>query len=130
MNLLNGYREPPDDLDDDAQRLWVSTIAQLIRQGSWQPSDLPTCERYVRAVALARAARDAMAGSLTAEGSPGQPVAHPSLKTLRDAELDAHRFAGDLLLTPASRIRAGFPASGLDETNPFIWDDNDERDSR
>jgi phage terminase small subunit len=39
-------------------------------------------------------------------GSTGNLVGHPAVKMAREAEADAHRYAVELLLTPASRARA------------------------
>lgn len=105
---------PPTDLDARSRRLWRTTRTELIEQGTWRDSDAETLGRYVRACERARLAREAMAGELTAKGSKGQDVAHPNLKTARDAERDAHDYATALLLTPESRHRHGVtvPRSG------------------
>lgn len=96
---------PPDDLDDESKDLWRKTKRHLVKQGTWQDSDAATLERYVRAMQRAREARSATRG-LTTKGSQGQLVQHPNLKTEREALRDAHLYATDLLLTPASRRRA------------------------
>jgi P27 family predicted phage terminase small subunit len=96
---------PPSDLDATGKRLWRKTRTALIEQGTWRDSDDETLARYVRACERARLAREAMAGELIAKGSKGQDVAHPNLKTARDAERDAHDYATALLLTPESRRR-------------------------
>jgi P27 family predicted phage terminase small subunit len=98
---------PPPELDKRARRLWQQTLAQLKAQGTWKDTDWPLLERYVRAWERALLAREGMGGEVTTKGSMGQLVQHPNLKTARDAEHDAHQYATDLLLTPASRKRAG-----------------------
>lgn len=100
---------PPEDFDDESKALWKKTIKHLEEQSTWQPSDVPALERYVRATERARLARDGLprddkgALLLTAKGSQQQLVQHPNVKTAREAERDAHEYARDLLLTPKAR---------------------------
>lgn len=70
---------------------------------------MPLLERYVRAMETARHARERLAAADTyvTLGSQGQLVQHPDIKTAREAERDAHEYAGALLLTPAARSRHG-----------------------
>jgi P27 family predicted phage terminase small subunit len=115
---------PPAYLDDESVRLWRKTKRQLNAQGTWQDSDAPLLERYIDALQRAREARariewreglgeaQSQAGEertfwgWTALGSQRQLVQHPDVKTLREAQQDAHRYAEALLLTPAARERA------------------------
>jgi P27 family predicted phage terminase small subunit len=98
----------PHDFTEPMRVIWRKTIRQLHEQGTWQDSDVGCLERYVRAVFRAQAARTIVASEgMTAEGSNGQPVAHPALRIAREAERDAAEYARDLLLTPAARRRAG-----------------------
>lgn len=88
--------------------LWRKTIKQLEEQNTWQASDMPTLERYIRATERACVAREGMVDAdgkieLTCVGSKGQLVQHPNIKTAREAERDAHEYAKDLLLTPKAR---------------------------
>lgn len=103
---------PADGLDGVSRGLWRRTRDALIEQDSWRPSDVPLLERYVRAMETARHARDRLAAAETyvTLGSQGQLVQHPDVKTAREAERDAHEFAGALLLTPAARSRHGVTA--------------------
>jgi len=100
---------PPADFDADSKALWKKTVKQLEEQSTWQESDMPALERYVRALAKARLAWSGIPrnkdGSLnlTARGSQGQLVQHPNVKTARESERDAHDYARDLLLTPKAR---------------------------
>jgi P27 family predicted phage terminase small subunit len=99
---------PPEDFDSESKVLWKKTQKQLEEQSTWHESDMPALERYVRAVERARIARDALPRTkgrqqLTADGSQGQLVQHPNVKTAREAERDAHEYAKDLLLTPKAR---------------------------
>ena len=54
---------------------------------------------------LARTARQAAEAEPFVEGSKGQLVAHPGLRVAAEAERDACRYAGALLLTPEARKR-------------------------
>lgn len=75
-------------------------------QGTWRPIDVTLLERFCASEQRAREARARLEESgWTARGSQGQLVQHPDAKTLREAELDAHRYATDLILTPESRRR-------------------------
>ena len=80
-------------------------MAALKAQATWEDSDAGALERYVRAVERSRQAREARKGELVTEGSQGQAVAHPNVKTEREADRDAHDYARELLLSPAARKR-------------------------
>ncbi len=114
----------PRDLDPISRALWRLTIEQLTAQGTWETSDVPALERYVRAAERARWARDALPRDkdgrvvMTAKGSQHQLVQHPNIKTCREAERDAHEYAKELLLTPAARRRAQVEAGG-DPNDPL-----------
>jgi P27 family predicted phage terminase small subunit len=95
----------PKGLDQAGRDLWSSAQHQLKAQGTWQDSDAPLLESYVRAVSLARTARELAAREPFVEGSKGQLVAHPGLRVAAEAERDACRYAGALLLTPEARQR-------------------------
>lgn len=97
---------PPDGLDGRSKALWWRTLGELQAQGTWQDSDRELLDRYIRALQRARLAREyAAAADFVTEGSQGQLVAHPAVKTAREAERDAHDYANDLILTPAARRR-------------------------
>jgi len=106
--MARRFDTPPTDLDRKSKTLWRRLIAALTEQGTWnEKTDLELLERYVRALEAAREARETLRGvPRFVEGSQGQLVPHPAVKMLRDAELDAERFAASLLLTPAARRRA------------------------
>lgn len=101
----------PHGLDAKARTLWNLTWRALMAQGTWQPSDVEALARYVAAVQTARTMRTAAQDRPWVEGSTGQLVAHPGWKVAADADRDAHRYAEALLLTPASRRRAGVGAA-------------------
>jgi P27 family predicted phage terminase small subunit len=109
---------PPADMDKRARRLWQDSLAQLKAQGTWRDTDWPLLERYTRAYERALKAREAMGDVVTVKGSAGQPRPHPNLKTIRDAEHDAHQYATDLILTPRSRRIAGLD-EGEGDDGPF-----------
>lgn len=109
---------PPADLSTPFRALWTWTIEVLEQQGTWQASDLPALERYIRASERARLARETLPRDkdgrvvLTTKGSQHQLVQHPNIKTCREAERDANDYARELLLTPAARRRAQVEAGG------------------
>jgi len=89
-------------------QLWHRAILALQAQGTWRAEDAPLLHQYVRSVLAADHARaDLDESGLTSVSADGRPVAHPLIKVARDAEADARAVAADLLLTPASRRRAG-----------------------
>lgn len=100
---------PPEDFDTESRAVWKKTQKQLEEQSTWQESDMPALERYVRSLYRARISWEGIPrkkdGSLelTARGSQGQLVQHPNVKTTREAERDAQDYARDLLLTPKAR---------------------------
>ncbi len=104
---MNGDRlvPAPAGLAGGARKLWRDTQRQLRRQSTWEDTDAPLLESYVRAVALARSARAAASERPFIGGSKGQLVAHPGLRVAAEAERDACRFAQALLLTPQARAR-------------------------
>jgi P27 family predicted phage terminase small subunit len=95
----------PKGLDPAGRELWASTQRHLRAQETWQDADAPLLESYVRAVCLARTAREFAAQEPFVEGSKGQLVAHPGLRVAAEAERDACRYATALLLTPEARQR-------------------------
>lgn len=123
-------RNPPSDLDSQSRELWRRTIAQLTAQGTWADSDAPCLERYVRSIELGRIARARIAARVevegdaayTTRGSQGQLVAHPDLKTAREAERDANDYATDLLLTPRTRSQHSIkpPRSGRSQLEMIL----------
>lgn len=103
----------PSDLDATSKALWTRTIEQLRAQSTWENSDAPLLERYVRALELARLCRKERGGRLTALGYRDQPVQHPLLRAEREATRDANDYAKALLLTPEARkAEAGKKATG------------------
>jgi len=99
---------PPGDVDNYSKQFWSRTVEQLKEQGLWRDAFAPLLERYVRACELARHARVRVPDHGTARGAAGQPVEHPLIRTPRQAEHDAHRYAEALLLLPADRHKLGF----------------------
>ena len=80
-------------------------MAALKAQSTWEDSDVGALERYVRAVERSPSGAGGTWWGAGGVGSQGQAVAHPNLKTEREADRDAHDFARELLLSPAARKR-------------------------
>lgn len=94
---------PPDDFSRKMKAAYSKVRRQLTEQGTWKDMDAPTLALLIRSWDRAERVREELGDTLTAEGSKEQVIAHPLLRVLRDAEQDAHRYATDLLLTPAAR---------------------------
>jgi len=100
-----------------SKRTWRKTRHLIVKDGAWRPEYSLLLERYVRSCEVARHARHRLAvraaadpaSAYTTTGSQGQLVQHPDLKTAREAERDAHEYAGALLLTRAARQRLAEP---------------------
>lgn len=89
-----------------AWALWHQVIAALRAEARMERMFLPLIEAYVRALDLARTAREQVeTEGLKVEGSQGQWVAHPSVAIERAAVRDAVDYGKELLLTPAARKR-------------------------
>ncbi len=92
--------------------LWHDTVHALEAQGSWRREDGSLLAAYVRSVLTADEARRALeVEGLTTRTKDGRAVAHPLVRVAREAEADARAAATALLLTPASRRRAGVDAA-------------------
>ena len=102
----------PPDFTPELRHLWNRVQRQLRRQATWADTDADVLESYCRAVEVAQRARaEAAVAPLTTDGSRGQLVPHPAHKAAREAASDARAYAAALLLTPASRRRAGIDAA-------------------
>ncbi len=114
MPRSRGSKNVPAEFvaDHDARELWLAAHRHLHAQGTWQDTDGPLLEAYVRNIVTARRARAAAEGDPFVAGSKGQPVAHPGLKVAAEAERDAQRYASELLLTPAARRRHNLKTTG------------------
>lgn len=112
----------PKDLDEAGRDLWSSAQHQLREQG-WRDTDASLLAQFVRSVRTAAIAREQLSEEgITSTTRDGRPTAHPCVKIAREAESDARAAAADLLLTPASRRRAGVgePRSIEDELSTLI----------
>lgn len=110
---VSAIAAPTDRLGDVELEVWREACDELVARGLVERTDPSALERYVRAVALVR--------RLTAEwqkdgcnplsrgGATGRAVvANPLVSMIANAERDANRYAGELLLTSAARLRQGF----------------------
>ena len=111
---------PPDDFAESGRALWLRVQRHLRGQNTWQDTDAPLLESYVRCLLTARAARQAAGSEPFVAGSQGQLVAHPGVKVAADAERDAHRYATSLLLTPEARKRHEIEPQRDGDDLPFL----------
>ena len=97
----------PTHFDQTARLLFVERVAGYQALSIWDDEDRDLLERYVTSVQVARLARariserararpDDPGGAYTTNGSQGQLVQHPDLKTSRDAENDAQKYENTL----------------------------------
>jgi P27 family predicted phage terminase small subunit len=113
----------PEDLDQDGRDRWFAGQRQLREQSTWRDTDSSLLAAFVRSVRTAAVARAQLAEEgITTTTRDGRPAAHPCVKIAREAEADARAAAADLLLTPASRRRAGVgePKTLEDELSTLI----------
>ncbi len=97
---------PPNDFAPDARDLWSAAQGQLRRQGTWERTDLPLLEMYVRNLVAARAARGSADGTVHSSSVDYRAA----VKQAQDAEAAAFALAKVLLLTPEARKRHGITA--------------------
>jgi phage terminase small subunit len=93
----------PADFGPDARDLWSAAQRQLRLQGTWERTDLPLLEMYVRNLVAARHARE-RADQLR---DSSQLALREATKQAQDAEAAAFALAKVLLLTPEARKRHG-----------------------
>jgi P27 family predicted phage terminase small subunit len=101
---------PPTDFDPDHRDVWSAAQRQLRGQRTWENTDAPLLEAYVRNVLLARTAR-VEADRLGLDTTGGQLTAAAKYKLAADCEAAAYRYATALLLTPESRKKHGVNAA-------------------
>jgi phage terminase small subunit len=96
---------PPPILPPVGKRLWLEVRSYLEDFDLWRPVYADLLERYVRNLVRSRWARGIAEANPTVEGSTGQMVANPLFQVARNAELDAHKYAEALLITPEALKR-------------------------
>lgn len=104
-----------DRLGPDGERLWEDVKAYLEEFGLWRDVYGDLLDRYVRNLMRSRWARERAERNPTVKGSTGQPVANPLFAVARAAELDAHRYAEALLLTPEALKKELTETGGKDD---------------
>ncbi len=92
---------PPADFGPDHRDLWSAAQRQLRLQGTWERTDAPQLEMYVRNLLAARQARADAERMRDANGLEMRAA----LKQCADAESAALRLATALLLTAEARKR-------------------------
>jgi len=101
----------PKHLSPAGKALYVHSRKLLKADRRWRPEYSPLLARYVGALERAEAAYTRIIAREKVEAGTGwtsfgdrrQLVQHPDVRTLREAERDAHTYAEALLLTPAER---------------------------
>ncbi len=98
VDELLDYEEP--QLTEAGMRIYMDVKAYLEEFELWKPVFKPLLERYVQNLTRANWARRKAESRPTTKGSTKQTVANPMFGVARNAELDAHKYAQDLLITP------------------------------
>jgi P27 family predicted phage terminase small subunit len=103
----------PPDFTPELRHLWHRVQRPLRRQATWADTDADVLESYCRAVEVAQRARAEdrrrAAHGRTVRADNSSRI--PRTKAAREAASDARAYAAALLLTPASRRRAGIDAA-------------------
>jgi P27 family predicted phage terminase small subunit len=106
---------PPKGIGGPAgAAIWRSVQRSLRDSDQWDDNFAPLLERYVLALLRWTKYRALADAEPTTRGSMGQLVQHPYVKTAREAEHDAHRYAQALLLTPEARKKLARAAEADD----------------
>ena len=116
---MSALPKPPAHFDAAAGRLWRKVLSVLDERGDLRSEYLEPVEIYVENVVQARRLRAQIKEPMV-RGSQGQPVANPMFDLVRRHENDAARLAGELLLTPRSRKRAGLAESVGDDLEDLL----------
>ncbi len=109
---------PPNDFAPDARDLWAAAQRQLRLQGTWERTDRPLLEMYVRNLVAARTARKSADETLH-----GSTIDHrAAVKQAQESEAAAFALAKVLLLTPEARKRHGIAAKpgSTDELDALV----------
>ena len=91
---------PSATLTSAGRKIFSDVQAYLEEFDLWRPIYGALVERYVRNLVRSRTLREQAERNPTVDGSMGQTVANPLFAVARNAELDAHKFAESLMLTP------------------------------
>lgn len=96
----------PDAIPVDFRPIWDAVVADMGGRRQLRTVDLPQVYAYAEAVWLhAQASRLLHEQGLMVEGPAGRQVLNPAVHAQRIAGATMLRFAGELGLTPAARIR-------------------------
>ena len=92
-------------LDAQAKKFKAAVKKALTDQGTYEPHDEHLTEMLAQCEGEIRALRTAIGDNwvLEAGGSRNQPVAHPLIKPLHEAEKHFISYARELKFTPATR---------------------------
>lgn len=98
---------PPDSLPEAAHRIWRSVVADLGGANHMRDTYLPAITAYCEAAWLhEQASASIHEYGVLVKGERG-PMANPMIRVQKDAAATMLRYAEQLGLTPAGRIRLG-----------------------
>ncbi|HXS32260.1 MAG TPA: P27 family phage terminase small subunit [Solirubrobacterales bacterium] len=90
----------PADFGPEQIAVWEEIEAYLDGHGLWNPLFAPLLERYIRRLDRSKDARERAEEKPVVKGSTGQMKANPFFRVEHDADVEAHKYAEALLLTP------------------------------
>ena len=96
---------PPPQLPPQVHGVWEAVCADLGAAGHLRPAYLPQIIAYCQAVYLHTAASAHIAQHGLMVRGPNGPLTNPMVRTQKDAAATMLRYAEQLGLTPAARIR-------------------------
>ena len=99
-SLADKLLDPTPQLTPAGRKIWDEVREYLEDHGIWNDVHAPLLERYVRNLVRANWARERAEKRPTVKGSTKQTVANPLFAVARNSELDAHKYAEALLITP------------------------------
>jgi P27 family predicted phage terminase small subunit len=110
--LLDALPDPPEELDDEGRRVWVTVGNGMVDAGMLREGHLPMLGEFASASQLARAAfREMKKEGMVVPGSQGRGrVANPWFRTWTSAVATMTRLGEHLGASPAAMTRLGVSA--------------------
>ncbi len=102
---------PPPGLRGAVAAVWGRALEQLGERDLLDVADRDALDRYVRAqarVEALEAEHEACGSPMLARRGTGGQMPHPLVAMIERADAAAARFAADLQLTTAARLRTGY----------------------
>lgn len=114
--MTSGRRDPVRTARNAAQRRARASLERLVPDQTERELYAEAVERYVAAVALGAKIRqewESLGEPMLEEGSMRQPIPHPLVKMIADADREASRYSANVGLDPGVKVpgrKVGRPA--------------------